>query len=157
MVVCVLGIETGNDMENRCSSLKRGDITISPQKVEFINHGILFVTEEGKSDSLDEDRILLACIEQSGKNGTIRTRLPVEEVTSDTEGRFFLGTIYGTRCEIQTKRMGVTAGELLIEVVQHYPWLWIGDHECLDSGDKQKWQELQNMVEQMRVCSILFD
>ena len=54
VVVCVLGIETGNDMEHRCSSLKRGDITISPQKVEFINHGILFVTEEGKSDSLDE-------------------------------------------------------------------------------------------------------
>lgn len=124
-------------MEHRCSSLKRGDITISPQKVEFINHGILFVTEEGKSDSLDEDWILLACIEQSGKDGTIRTRLPVEEVTSDTEGRFFLGTIYGTRCEIQTKRMGVTAGKLLMEIVQHYPWLWIGDHECLDWGENR--------------------
>ena len=43
-------------MENRCSSLKRGDIIISPQRMKFINHGILFVTEEGKSDSLDEDR-----------------------------------------------------------------------------------------------------
>ena len=75
-------------MENRCSSLKRGDIIISPQRMKFINHGILFVTEEGKSDSLDEDRILLACIEQSGKDGAIRTRLPVEEITSDTEGRF---------------------------------------------------------------------
>ena len=151
------GMRQRKDMENRCSSLKRGDITISPQRMKFINHGILFVTEEGKSDSLDEDRILLACIEQSGKDGVIRTRLPVEEITSDTEGRFFLGTIYGTRCEIQTNRMGATAGELLMEIVRHYPWLWIGDHECLDSGDRKKWQELQNMVEQMRACSILLD
>lgn len=54
------GMRQRKDMENRCSSLKRGDITISPQRMKFINHGILFVTEEGKSDSLDEDRILLA-------------------------------------------------------------------------------------------------
>src|SRR5699024_11299907 len=58
------GMRQRKDMENRCSSLKRGDIIISPQRMKFINHGILFVTEEGKSDSLDEDRILLAGIDR---------------------------------------------------------------------------------------------
>ncbi len=143
-------------MERGMSILKQKDIVVVPTKVMFQDHGILFTSEEGPSGSLDEDRILLACLEKEEKGRKTPVRVPVEDVSQETEGRIFLGTIYGTQCEIRTDQIKMTAGKLLMEIVRHYPWLWVGDHECLDSKDPGKWRRLQEMVEQMRACSILF-
>lgn len=147
----------GRMTEQKCSSLKQKDVLIVPEQVIFSKQGILFMLENGRYDQLDEDRILLVCIEQDKKNERTPIRLPVEEVTPQTKGRLFLATIYRTLCEIQTSKMNMNEGTLLINIVQHYPWLWVGDHKCLDSNNKKEWIELQDMVEKMRACSILFE
>lgn len=144
-------------MGREISGLKQRNITIVPDNITFVDHGMLFSSREGPLGCLDEDRILLVCLEQDSEDKNVCVRLPVEKISPDTDGRLFLGTVYGTRCEIQTDRIWKTAGELLMEMVCHYPWLWVGDHACLDSRDKRKWQELRNMVEQMRACCILYD
>ena len=143
-------------MERGMSILKQKDMIIAPTKVKFQDHGILFISQEGSCGSLDEDRILLVCLEkeQAGKQKPVR--VPVEEISQEIEGRIFLGTIYGTQCEVCTDQLKMPAGKLLMEIVQHYPWLWVGGHECLDSKEPGTWHELQEMVEQMRACSIQF-
>ena len=138
--------------EGTCSRLKEENLVLSPKKLWCMDRGIQFVHEDGEQESLDEDRILLACIEQSDETKGERKCLPVEDVTRKTKGRFFLGTVYGTTCEIRTGKLGKTEGELLMEVTGNYPWLWIGGHACLDRGDRREWKELQKMVETMRVC-----
>lgn len=143
-------------IENKCSSWEKGDITITPEKIVFLDHGILFLMADGVSEKLEEDRILLVYIEQKKAEEERTILLSLEEVTTKTEGKLFLGTVYGTRCEIRTEKMHSTEGELLIDILQHYPWLWVGDHECLNSHNKKKWEELRYMVEEMRACSILF-
>ena len=142
--------------ENKCSSLEKSDITIAPKQILFLDHEILFLMADGVSEKLEEDRVLLVCIEQENTEEGSSIRLPVEKVTIQTVGHLFLGTVYGTRCEIRTDKMHSTEGEVLIDILQHYPWLWVGDHECLNSHSKKKWEELQYMVEEMRACSILF-
>lgn len=142
--------------EGTCSRLKKEDIILKPQHLRCLDQGILFVTEEGARDRLDEDQILLACIEQQDGDENVSIRLPVQDVTEGTQGRFFLGTVYGTTCEIQTENMHTTAGKLLLEIAGHYPWLWIGEHPCLDTGNKKEWQNLREMVETMRECSRMF-
>ena len=133
--------------EGTCSRLKEEDIILRPQHLRCLEQGILFVTEEGTLDRLDEDQILLACIEQQGGDDSGCIRLPVQDVTEGTQGRF---------CEIQTEKMHTTAGKLLIEIAGHYPWLWIGEHACLDTGSRKEWQNLRKMVETMRECSRIF-
>ncbi|WP_287492326.1 hypothetical protein [Sellimonas sp.] len=133
--------------------LKKDNVIIEPKEVEVSDHGILFLTEDGASEHLDEDRILLVCIEDSVSH----KRLGVETITSGTIGRLLLGTVYGTRCEIEMREMHKTAGELLISLVSHFPWLWVGDHQCLNSGKTEEWENLQEMVEQMRADSIRFE
>ena len=142
--------------EGTYSRLETENVVLKPQHLRCLKQGLLFVTEEGTLDRLDEDQILLACIEQQGGDDSGCIRLPVQDVTEGTQGRFFLGTVYGTTCEIQTEKMHTTAGKLLIEIAGHYPWLWIGEHACLDTGSRKEWQNLRKMVETMRECSRIF-
>lgn len=140
-------------MGQECKSLVTENITIAPKEIRFLNHGILFLTADDKSVRLEEDRILLVCIEMEDAG---RKRPSVGEITVRTTGKLLLGTVYGTQCRIQTQQMKKTAGEILIAFVQHYPWLWVGNHTCLDSGNSDDWKRLRNMVEQMRICTIQF-
>lgn len=141
--------------EELCSRLKEENMILAPKHIRFRKQGIAFLTEKGY-EQLDEDQILLACIEQKRGDGSGYIRLPVQDVTKETKGRFFLGTVYGTTCEIQTGKMHTTEGKLLIEIAGHYPWLWIGEHACLESGNQAEWQDLRDMVETMRDCSRMF-
>ena len=141
-------------MKDIRSGLKRENIRINPREVVFIDHGIQFVMEDGRKETLDEDRILLVCVEQDDAVGRGK-RLPVEQVTFETGGYVILGTIYGTRCEVVLPRTYMSAGKFLILTVEQFPWLWAGDHRCLDGGKESDWKELRQMVEIMRAGSIL--
>lgn len=119
----------------------------APENVRFCGKDVVFYGEE--EDIFPYREILFACIEQTGMNGAPGEILKVEEISEDTRGKLLIGNRFREVYEIRTEHMERTAGQILIELSEYCPWLWIGDNPCIETDDKKVWDEMKERVSLM--------